>query len=138
LPDWLAPSGHYSLRCRQQACEHIDRLDDTRVEIDHFIPWSRYAADLGHNLVLADFKCNNRKRDRIPAVEHLARWTERNARYGGEIVGALRDQLAVDLGCSIRVAHWAYAQTEAAGGLTWVRREELVPLSAEWRVYLTT
>jgi hypothetical protein len=24
LPDWLAPSGHYSLCCRQQACEHID------------------------------------------------------------------------------------------------------------------
>ena len=23
LPDWLAPSSHYSLRCRQQACEHL-------------------------------------------------------------------------------------------------------------------
>jgi hypothetical protein len=23
LPDWLAPSGHYTLRCRQQACERI-------------------------------------------------------------------------------------------------------------------
>ena len=23
LPDWLAPYGHYSLRCRQQACERI-------------------------------------------------------------------------------------------------------------------
>jgi len=23
LPDWLAPSGHYSLHCRQQACERI-------------------------------------------------------------------------------------------------------------------
>src|SRR3990172_9248103 len=23
LPDWLVPSGHYSLHCRQQACEHI-------------------------------------------------------------------------------------------------------------------
>ena len=21
LPDWLVPSGHYSLRCRQQSCE---------------------------------------------------------------------------------------------------------------------
>jgi 5-methylcytosine-specific restriction endonuclease McrA len=52
-----------------------DRLGDTRIEVDHFIPWSRYAADLGHNLILADIKCNNRKRDRIPAVEHLARWT---------------------------------------------------------------
>jgi hypothetical protein len=23
LPNWLAPSGHYSFHCRQQACEHI-------------------------------------------------------------------------------------------------------------------
>jgi len=23
LPDWLAPSGHYSLHCRQQACQRI-------------------------------------------------------------------------------------------------------------------
>jgi len=23
LPDWLAPSGHFSLRCRQQACQRI-------------------------------------------------------------------------------------------------------------------
>jgi hypothetical protein len=23
LPDWLAPSGHFSLHCRQQACESI-------------------------------------------------------------------------------------------------------------------
>jgi hypothetical protein len=23
LPDWLAPSGHFTLRCRQQACERI-------------------------------------------------------------------------------------------------------------------
>jgi len=23
LPDWLAPSGHYSLPCRQQACERL-------------------------------------------------------------------------------------------------------------------
>jgi hypothetical protein len=23
LPDWLVPSGHFSLRCRQQGCERI-------------------------------------------------------------------------------------------------------------------
>ena len=23
LPDWLAPSGHFSLRCRQQVCESL-------------------------------------------------------------------------------------------------------------------
>jgi hypothetical protein len=23
LPDWLTPSGHYNLHCREQACQHI-------------------------------------------------------------------------------------------------------------------
>jgi hypothetical protein len=23
LPDWLAPFGHYSIHCRQQACDHL-------------------------------------------------------------------------------------------------------------------
>jgi len=27
LPDWLAPFGHYSLRCRHQACERIGAGD---------------------------------------------------------------------------------------------------------------
>lgn len=30
------------------------------------------------------------------------------------------------------LTQWAYSQTEAAGGLTWFRADELVPL-AEWR-----
>jgi hypothetical protein len=110
-----------------------DRLGDTRIEVDHFIPWSRYAADLGHNLVLADIKCNNRKA-RPHSRRRAPRPLDRNARYGGEIPRALRDQLPVDLGCSIRVAHWAYSQTEAAGGLTWLRREVMEPLRPEWRI----
>jgi hypothetical protein len=130
----LHDKGYLVLAARRFYWGQSSLPDNT--EVDHFIPWSRYASDLSHKLVLADTKCKNKKRDRIPVVEHLARWTERNAQYGGEITVALRDQLPVDLGCSIRVAHWAYAQTEAAGGLTWVRREELVPLSAEWRSIL--
>ena len=33
LPDWLAPSAHFSLCCRQQACEHIaagDSVEEAR------------------------------------------------------------------------------------------------------------
>jgi hypothetical protein len=35
LPDWLAPSGHYSLRCRQQACEHIAAGDTAEQAAPH-------------------------------------------------------------------------------------------------------
>jgi 5-methylcytosine-specific restriction endonuclease McrA len=104
--------------------------------IDHFIPWSKYPIDLGHNFVLADSKCNGKKRDRVPHVDHLARWTERNRSHGAEIVSALRDKLLCDLACTNRIAHWAYSQTEAANGLTWLRGDELLALSEKWRDYI--
>ena len=36
-------------------------------EVDHFIPWSRYPLDLGHNFVLAHASCNRDKRDMLSA-----------------------------------------------------------------------
>jgi hypothetical protein len=35
LPDWLAPSGHYSLHCRQQACERIGAGDSAEQAAPH-------------------------------------------------------------------------------------------------------
>jgi len=35
LPDWLAPSSHYSLHCRQQACEHITAGDAVEQATPH-------------------------------------------------------------------------------------------------------
>jgi hypothetical protein len=35
LPDWLAPSGHYTLRCRQQACERIATGDSAERAAPH-------------------------------------------------------------------------------------------------------
>ena len=31
------------------------------------------------------------------------------------------------------IAHWAYSQTEATDGLTWIRVDNLLPLSAAQR-----
>lgn len=93
--------------------------------------------DLGHNFVLAEERCNNQKRDRLPAVEHLAAWAERNRKHGAEIGEALSQQgIIAELAASNRVAQWAYSQTEAAGGLTWLHRDEMVPLEAGWRAVL--
>jgi hypothetical protein len=104
----------------------------------HFVAWARDPVDLTHNFVLADSKCNNQKRDRLPACDHLAAWAERNARYGGQLGDALeRHGIVAELAASNRVAQWAYAQTEAAHGFTWLRADEMVPLSAEWRSVLS-
>lgn len=40
--------------------------------MDHFIAWTRYSVNLGHNFVLADSRWNAKKRERAPAYEHLA------------------------------------------------------------------
>jgi hypothetical protein len=106
-------------------------------EVDHFIAWGRYPLDLGHNFVLADRACNNKKRDRLPAVEHLAKWTRRNAEHADAIAMALEERGIVSrLSVSIKVAEWAYAEAEAARGLTWIRKDQMVPLAREWRAIL--
>jgi hypothetical protein len=113
-------------------------LKPARTHVDHFIAWARYTVDLGHNFVLADSGCNGKKRDRLPACKHLATWTERNGRYGEQIRAALEERgIVSQLGASNRVAAWAYAQTEAAGGLTWLRGDDMIPLDASWRGLLT-
>ncbi len=114
-------------------CEQTVRAEGGHV--DHFIAWSKYPIDLGHNFVLADSRCNGKKRDRMPHIDHLARWSERNRDHAGEIVAALKDRVPCDLACTNRIAYWAYEQTESAGGLTWLRGEELLALSVEWRSY---
>jgi hypothetical protein len=66
-----------------------DRLT-ARVELDHFIPWSRWPNDAIENLVPAD-RCNNRKRDYLPALVHVARWRDRQATRGDDLAALGRE-----------------------------------------------
>lgn len=101
--------------------------------VDHFISWSRYPMDLGHNFVLAHNSCNSQKADRLAATEHLHKWVDRNARFDSQLVEAFDDRAILhDLGASIRIASWAYKQVEAAGGLLWQRRDNLVNIEPDW------
>ena len=108
-------------------------LHEASAEVDHFVPWSRYSADLAHNLVLADRRCNNQKRDRIAHDNHLAKWAERNRQYGDDLVDVLASRLVCDLASANSVARWSYSQTEASDGLTWVSGNTMIPLSPGWR-----
>ena len=55
-----------------------------------------------------------------PAVEPDTSWLDERG-------------IVSELAASNRVAQWAYAQAESAGGLTWLRADELVPLAVGWR-----
>ena len=59
--------------------------------VDHYVAWTRYPFDLAHNFVLANNRCTNQKRDRLPACDHLATWAERNSLYGTQL-GEARDR----------------------------------------------
>jgi 5-methylcytosine-specific restriction endonuclease McrA len=97
---------------QQGKCFYCGRdLPPGTTEVDHFISWSRYPADLGHNFVLADRRCNSQKRDRIPAYEHLCSWAERNAKYGEQLSADFQNRgIISNLEASRRIAHWAYVQ----------------------------
>jgi hypothetical protein len=106
-------------------------------DVDHFVPWARYPTDLGHNFVLAHAGCNNSKSDYLAAEDHLGKWQERNRVYCDELVTRFAAaEVVSDLPASIRIARWAYEQTEQAGGQVWVTRDVLRHLGPAWRLML--
>ncbi len=108
-------------------------LREQSAHVDHFIPWSRYPLDLGHNFVLAHGGCNGKKSDRLACSRHLDRWIERLERNGEILAGRLeRSGILCDLGSSLRIANWAYTQTFDCQGMTWLRGDDLVPLQPGW------
>jgi 5-methylcytosine-specific restriction endonuclease McrA len=64
---------------QENRCFYCDSSLTGVAEVDHFIPWARYPDDAIENLVLADRRCNNAKRDFLASAEHVARWTDRLA-----------------------------------------------------------
>ena len=104
--------------------------------VDHFVPWSRYPLDLGHNYVLADVRCNGDKADRLASCEHLTRWVARNARPA--VAEAFEHRMIpFDANVTRRVADWAYDQADQAGATVWERgKDGLVKLDSRWRSVL--
>jgi len=116
-------------------CER--RLVGEGAAVDHFVPWSRYSVDLGHNFVLAHTTCNGRKSDLLAAERHLERWVERNQRMGHHLTNAFGEAgLPADLDGSVGVTRWAYAQTARANGQVWAHGTQLEHLSGSWSALL--
>ena len=89
--------------------------------VDHFIPWSMYPSDTGHNFVLADANCNSKKSNLLASDEFLYKWKERNEEQDLIIV----DRISVlgfltDKERSHKVAEWAYAQGKGNNYLMWI------------------
>ena len=90
-------------------------------EVDHFVPWSRYPVDLGHNFVLAHASCNNAKSDRLAAVPHLESWAKRNEKHGLVLAAEFDGRgILYDLSASTRIVSWAYGALDGIGGRVWM------------------
>jgi hypothetical protein len=100
--------------------------------VDHFIPWSRYPVNLGHNFVLAHAKCNSDKSDFLAGRDHVLRWlqlvqTDSSLGKKFEVAGVVQD-----LQRSMRIAEWAYNQTHTVRGMSWIRGNQLEALLLDW------
>lgn len=114
-------------------CLYCQKPLSKQSQVDHFVPWSRYPADLGHNFVLAHDKCNNAKSDHLAAENHIATWIERNREHQAELrERLLAAVLPCDLTATFQIAKWVYQQTEKANGQVWVMERVLRHLDPSW------
>jgi hypothetical protein len=114
-------------------CLYCQKKLSKQAQVDHFIPWSRYSADLGHNFVLAHGGCTSAKSGHLAAERHLAAWAERNREHQAELQSRLQQAgLPCDWNASVQVARWVYQQTEKANGQVWVEAKLLQHLGPNW------
>jgi hypothetical protein len=114
-------------------CLYCQKPLPRQTHVDHFIPWSRNPADLGHNLVQSHIQCNIDKSDYVAAEQHLEAWAQRNADSRDELNERLIEAtLPCDPAATIQVVRWIYHQTEKANGQVWVARREMKHLSPGW------
>ena len=90
-------------------------------EADHFIPRVRCGIDAVENLVLADRRCNNDKRDLLPGPPHVTSWARRNERHGvalAELAKVSRWDTAPQ--ATVAVARSIYSHLPQSGTPLWL------------------
>ncbi|WP_019617028.1 HNH endonuclease [Psychromonas ossibalaenae] len=94
---------------QQGKCFYCQKPLNSKTELDHFIPFAKYANDLGHNFVAAHSSCNNSKRDHLSAIIHRDRWYEQNIIQNSKLIDTeLSPYFNCDAPRSEAVTSWAY------------------------------
>jgi 5-methylcytosine-specific restriction endonuclease McrA len=90
-------------------------------EADHFIPRIRCGIDAIENLVLADRRCNNDKRDLLPAPQHVTTWARRNQRHATALTSlAAASRWDTDPAATVAVARSIYSHLPPGGTPLWL------------------
>ena len=106
-------------------CFYCQKPMKNDVEVDHFIPFARYANDLGHNFVAAHRTCNNNKRDFLAAQQHRERWQKQNLVVNSQIISnELSAYFHCDADKSLAVSNWAYQVAQANNAKLWLGNKD--------------
>ena len=90
-------------------------------EADHFIPRIRCGIDAIENLVLADWRCNNDKRDLLAAPRHVTAWADRNQRHSAALISlAAASRWDTDPAATVAVARSIYSHLPPGGTPLWL------------------
>jgi 5-methylcytosine-specific restriction endonuclease McrA len=114
-------------------CFYCSRRLGAGEQLDHFIPWSRYPADLGHNFVLACGECNRRKADSLASMRFLERWWQRTVEDANALARALDSRnLPHDVSRSMGVVKWAYGRAQTSSPSLWDGGRSYTALPGDW------
>jgi len=95
-------------------------------EADHFIPRVRCGIDAIENLVLADRRCNNDKRDLLPAPGHVTAWARRNQHHTTALTTlATASRWDTDPTATVAVARSIYSHLPAGSTPLWLGFKEV-------------
>ena len=102
-------------------CFYCREALGSAAEADHFIPRIRCGIDAVENLVLADRRCNNDKRDLLPGPAHVTAWARRNHCHSTALAGlATAARWDTDLAAAVAVARSIDCRHPGTGAPLWL------------------
>lgn len=104
-------------------CFYCQKPITGKQAVDHFIPWSMYPSDTGHNFVLADHSCNSDKSNLLADIPFYERWQKRNDIYNDVIKSEVEPLgFLTNLDDSNSIAKWAYDHAKESQYSLWKGR----------------
>jgi hypothetical protein len=95
------------------------------------VPWSRSPLNALENLVVADWRANNNKRDHLAAASLVAQWRERNRRLADDLAGvAVANRWESAPSQALGIARAVYLPLEPVN-LLWASPDVFVPADTE-------
>ena len=122
------------LEIHGRKCFYTNKPLRGEMAVDHFIPWSRYSVDLGHNFLLTSRSVNSQKADNLAAEAHLERWLGFCLDHRKQLESEFQTRkLPHNLPASLAIAEWSYETVAESRGRVWKHDKSFSQLSPNWR-----